>query len=468
MIKTGNTLSFNDVGCFKPFSTGICVKKTGLKIKSIESESIFSQTGIRRGDIITAVNGDEIEDELDFRFFTADYHLDVQYQRNGESRTCSILRPEGVPSGVTFYENPINRCRNRCIFCFIDQMPPGLRSGLYIKDEDVKHSFVNGNYVTMTSLKQSDLEKTVRLGISPLFVSVHATDQQVRTQMLGIKKAPLVLEQLKFLTEHGIMIHTQIVVCPGYNDGEFLKNTIKDLFKLGESIRSIAVVPVGITRFRKSPLKMVERELAVEILAMATDISERMQRTDGFRRLFCADELYIKARRKIPSYSYYEDFPQIGNGVGLIRMQLENWSLVKKSVLANTMKIISKKKVLLLCSVSAFAYIQKIVEEIMVLSKELLIEVVAVQNEFFGATTVTVAGLLTAKDVLRILKMKKGSYDYACLPSVMFNGAGVTIDGYSLDRIIKNCGMKVQCAEYVSELFTSGKHSRSKNRVCNC
>lgn len=452
---------------FETFSTGICVKKPGLKIKSIESESIFSQTDIRRGDIVVAVNGDEIEDELDFRFFTADYHLDIIYQRNGESRTCSIMRPEGVPTGVAFYENPIGRCRNRCIFCFIDQMPPGLRQGLYIKDEDIKHSFVNGNYVTMTSLKQSDLEKTVRLGISPLFVSVHATDQQVRTQMLGVKKAPQVLEQLKFLTKYGIMIHTQIVVCPGYNDGEVLKNTIQDLFNLGESIRSIAVVPVGITKFRKNPLKMVERENAVEILSITTDISERMKNTDGFRRLFCADELYIKAGQKIPSYSHYEDFPQMGNGVGLIRMQLENWRLAKKSVQAGTRKFVTKKKVLLLCSVSASTFIRKIVEEIMAISKELLIEVAAVENDFFGAT-VTVAGLLTAKDVLRILKTKKGKYDYTCLPSVMFNGAGVTIDGYSLDRIMKNCGMKIRCAEYVSDLFTLENHSRKKDRVCNC
>jgi putative radical SAM enzyme (TIGR03279 family) len=443
------------------------VKKNGLKIKTIDSDSIFSKTDLRRGDIVLSVNGEEIEDELDFRFFTAEYYLDIIYLRKGESKICSIMRPEGVPTGVTFYENPISRCRNRCIFCFIDQMPPGLRNGLYIKDEDVKHSFVNGNYVTMTSLKQSDLEKTVRLGISPLFVSVHATDQQVRTRMLGIKKAPQVLEQLKFLTEHGIMIHTQIVICPGYNDGEVLRNTIEDLFNLGESIRSIAVVPVGITKFRKNPLKTVERENAVEILSLATDISERMKNTDGFRRLFCADELYIKAGQKIPSYSYYEDFPQMGNGVGLIRTQLENWRLEKKMVKAGSRKIITKKKVLLLCSVSACTFIGKIVEEIMALSKDLLIEVMAVENDFFG-TTVTVAGLLTAKDVLRVLKNKNEKYDYACLPSVMFNGAGVTIDGYSLDRIMKNCGMKVRCAEFVSDLFTSKNYSGKKDRICNC
>jgi putative radical SAM enzyme (TIGR03279 family) len=444
------------LGVFETISNGICMKNPGLKIKSIESQSILSETDMRRGDYIVAVNGEEIEDELDFRFFTAEYYLDVVYQRNGVVKTCSITRQEGVPTGVNFYESPINRCRNRCIFCFIDQMPPGLRNGLYIKDEDVKHSFINGNYVTMTGLKQSDLEKTVRLGISPLFVSVHATDQQVRTQMLGVKKAPQVLEQLKFLTEHGIMIHTQIVICPGYNDGEVLKNTILDLFDLGESIRSIAVVPVGITKFRKNPLKMVERENAVEILSVATQISETKKNTDGYRRLFCADELYIKARQKIPSYSHYEDFPQMGNGVGLIRLQLENWRLEKKMIQSGTRKLITKKKVLLLCSVSASTFIRKIVDEIMALSKDLLIDVEAVENDFFG-TTVTVAGLLTAKDVLRILKTRNEKYDYACLPSVMFNGAGVTIDGYSLDRIMKNCGMIVRCSEYISDLFTLTK-----------
>ncbi|HEX2956366.1 MAG TPA: DUF512 domain-containing protein [Chitinispirillaceae bacterium] len=443
------------------------MKRSGLKIKSIDFESIFSQTGIRKGDIVVAVNGEEIDDELDFRFFTAEEHLEIICLRNGVQRNTTIIRPEGVPTGVTFYENPIHRCRNRCVFCFIDQMPPGLRKGLYIKDEDVKHSFINGNYVTLTSLSQTDLQKTVRLGISPLYVSVHATDQQVRIQMLGNKKAPPVLEQLKFLTDNGMMIHTQIVVCPGYNDGEVLKNTIEDLFGLGESIRSIAVVPVGITRFRKNPLKMVERENAVNILSLATDISERMKMVNGFRRLFCADELFIKAEEQIPSLSYYEEFPQIGNGVGLIRMQLENWRIVKKKLKTGSEKIITKKRVLLLCSVSACDYINKIVKELMMLSQDLVIDVVAVENEFFG-TTVTVAGLLAARDVLAILKKKKGIYDYACLPSVMFNRAGVTIDGYSLDRIIKNCGMKVRCGEYVSDLFSSKNHSGKKDKVCNC
>jgi putative radical SAM enzyme (TIGR03279 family) len=432
------------------------VKKNGLKIKTISADSVFYQTGMQRGDSVISVNGETIEDELDFRFFTAENHLEVEFLHNGNHQRCSLVRPDGVPTGVEFYENPINRCRNRCIFCFIDQMPPGLRKSLYIKDEDVKHSFVNGNYVTMTSLTRSDLEKTVQLGISPLFISVHATDHSVRTLMLGNKKAPPVLSQLKFLTENGIMLHTQIVVCPGYNDGEVLEKTISDILELGQCVRSVAVVPVGITRFRKNPLRMVDSESAKSIISIASEIDDKYVQREGFRRLFCADELYIKARKKIPPHRYYEDFPQKENGVGLIRMQFENWRSCRRELQSGKRRIIKKQRVLVVCSISAFQYIKDIISEIMSLSDDLLIDITAVENSFFG-TTVTVAGLLTAKDVLPALKKQTGNYNFACLPSVMFNVSGTTIDGYSIDRMMKMCGMKIKCAEYISDLFSIKK-----------
>jgi putative radical SAM enzyme (TIGR03279 family) len=432
------------------------VKRNSLKIKTVAASSIFYHSGMRKGDIITAVNGEQIEDELDFRFFSADSYLEISYLRHEEKRDCSLLRPEGVPSGIEFYESPINRCRNRCIFCFIDQMPPGLRKGLYIKDEDVKHSFVNGNYVTMSSLTKSDLEKTVRLGISPLYISVHVTDHHLRNLMLGNRKAPPVLQQMKFLSEHGIMMHTQIVVCPGYNDGGVLKKTISDLLELGECICSIAVVPVGITRFRKETLRMVDAENARSIISMVTEISDQKKLVDGFRRLFCADELYIKAGLKIPVSRYYEDYPQIENGVGLIRMQLENWRGCRNQLRSGIRKFIKNRRVLLLSSFSAYTCISKIVSEITTLNPELEIDLVAVENRYFG-TTVTVAGLLTAKDVLPVLSENAEKYDFGCLPSAMFNGSGSTLDGYSADRLARVSGMKIRYGEYIGDLFTTKK-----------
>jgi putative radical SAM enzyme (TIGR03279 family) len=335
-------------------------------------------------------------------------------------------------------------------------MPPGLRKGLYIKDEDVKHSFINGNYVTLSSLTNIDLEKVVRLGISPLYVSVHVTDPVIRNQMLGNKKAPPVMPQLQFLSDHGIQLHTQIVLCPGFNDGDVLRNTIRDLRSLGDTLRSIAVVPVGITRFRKTPLQGVDTENARQICTMVGAISDKMTSSDGFRKLFCADELFIRAGLSIPSRRYYEEYPQIENGVGLIRMLCEDWKKCKRQLASRKLVQLRKKTFLIVTSVSAFSYINKIIKEAADVIPGLSVEVVPVINTFFG-NSVTVAGLLTARDVIPVLKKYRGNFTYAILPSVMFNYAGSTLDGYSTERIGKESGVKVKTAEMMSDIFIDGE-----------
>ena len=422
----------------------------GAKIREIHAGSPFYNSGLRRGDLVLEINGSEISDELDFRFFAADSFLNVVLMRGGRKLRFQVERKEGDFLGLDFYENPINRCCNRCIFCFIDQMPPGLRKGLYIKDEDFKHSFLNGNYVTLSGAKKKDLEKLAYLGISPLYISVHATDTEVRNRLLGNRRAAPILDQLGFLKEMGISFHTQIVVCRGYNDGSVLNKTVEDLLALGHSLLSIAVVPVGLTKFRKFPLTGFDSPSAASICREIQLLSDRHAEIDGTRKLFLADEFFIKGGMRIPGRNYYGDYPQIENGVGLVRQLLEEWKKVKKAVSSRRS---SGKNRLVLTSVSAFPFLEKIIREAGERQSR-SIRLVPVVNHYMGET-VTVAGLLCAKDIIRAVKeadpeRRAGT---VVLPEVMFNYAGYTLDGFSSSRISRMLMREVRVANGLMDMF---------------
>lgn len=426
----------------------------GLKIRGLSKDCFLYEAGLRTDDRILSVNGQDVTDELDFHFYAAEQFLEIELFRKGRIGVIELERPFGSSLEVDFFEKPINRCTNRCIFCFIDQMPPGLRSSLYIKDEDYKHSFLNGNYVTLSSTTDQDLERIVSIGLSPLFISVHATDPNVRAAMLRNRRAPDIRKQLQFLKENGICFHTQIVVCPGYNDGEVLERTVEDLFGYGDSLFSIAVVPVGLTRFRKESLSAVDRHNAVSICEKMSTISELHARKDGVRRLFLADELYIRAGLPIPPVSYYEDYPQIENGVGLVRQLLKSVSSLKRKLKECAQECsIVKGTVLVLTGMSAYSYINSAVSELGCFS-EAEYRVIGVQNKFFG-DSVTVAGLLTASDVIRAVRKNaaEGIVAEVVLPSVMFNHNGYTLDGFSPERISRKIGLPVRVAGSMEEVI---------------
>jgi putative radical SAM enzyme (TIGR03279 family) len=432
----------------------------GLKVKKLSVSSPFFQSGMKKGDIIESINDQVISDELDFHFFSADSVFEVQVVRNSQTKKLVIYRTEGSFSEIEFYENPINCCRNKCVFCFIDQMPKGLRRGLYIKDEDFKHSFLNGNYVTLSGAKPADLQKIALIGLSPLYISVHATDSEIRKKMLGNMRAPDIMEQLQFLRDNGIAFHTQIVVCPGFNDGDVLHRTILDLFSFSESLLSIAVVPVGLTDFRKIPLQPVTKDIAQNVCTEMMELSDKQLTPDGLRRLFIADEFFVKADLPLPPKKYYEDYPQIENGIGLLRQLLEEWKQYKKEFKAQTFAPVKKRKnYLVITSKSAYPFLKKIITEAQVSQPAYHIEftLVAVTNRYFGEM-VTVAGLLTASDVTRVIKaeMRQKKYETVILPRIMFNYAGFTLDGYSPQRISLNIGTPVKIAGAVQELFTGG------------
>ncbi len=427
--------------------------KDGLKIRKLNPDSFLFQMGLRPGDRILAVNGQDVIDELDFYFYAAESYLELEVERRGRLGIFELERPMGCSMEVDFHEKPINKCTNRCIFCFIDQMPKGLRSSLYIKDEDFKHSFLNGNYVTLSSATQQDLERIVHIGLSPLFISVHATDPAVRAKMLRNRKAPSILEQLKYLSDHAICFHTQIVVCPGFNDGEILLQTINDLLKFGKSLLSIAVVPVGLTRFRKEKLLPVSESKAVEICDQVSLVSDLHAKQDGMRRIFLADEFFIRAGKPIPPVSYYEEYPQIENGVGLIRLFLQSQVRLKRKLLSSRGKVDKNgARNLVVTASSAFPFIKRAVEQ---LSSLLMAdyETVCVQNRYFG-TSVTVAGLLTASDVITAVRerLRNCHCSAVFLPCVMFNHNGSTLDGYSAERISRLLKLPVKVVSSLEEV----------------
>lgn len=429
-----------------------------MLVRSVSRHSPFYRAGLRRGDRVVAINGECIKSELDFRFFAAEERLYIDAVREGEPSVIEVKRVEGAVSGVTLAEQPIRRCVNRCIFCFIDQLPRGLRRSLYIKDEDVRLSLLNGNYITLSAFRKRDLEPIVRIGLSPLYISVHATDRELRRRMLGNRKIPDIMEQLAFLALHGIRFHTQIVVCPSYNDGKALERTVGDLLTFKEAVRSIAVVPVGLTRFRTFPLPPVNHGVAENVCRQIARISDRAVKRDGFRRVFLADEFFIKARLPIPEASYYGEYPQIENGVGLIRRLLDSWQQVKDTLRRRRSSNCGKfhKKRLLVTSVSAAYFVASIIDEMTALRPALRIEIVPVRNRFFGET-VTVAGLLTASDIIRQVKtiLKGAQYDEVVLPGVIFNYAGYTLDGFSPGRIGKTLGIPVRSTQSLEELIVS-------------
>lgn len=426
-----------------------------LRIKNLSPQSELYRSGLRHKDEIVSINNESIDDQLDFHFAAATSILEIEYLRNGKPQVTTVIREPGYTLEVDFYEQEIHLCRNRCIFCFIDQMPKGLRKSLYIKDEDFKYSFLNGNYVTLSGATQEDLDKVIRIGLSPLYISVHATDTKIRNSMLRNSKAPSILDQLTYLSKNRIAFHTQIVVCKGYNDNKVLLQTIQDLLKFKSNLLSVAVVPVGLTKFRKFHLEPIQESDAISIYEKITPLSEKQTLKDGMRKIFLADEIFLKAKKEIPTKSYYENYPQIENGVGLIRQLLDEWTKVKRGLqkeVTSGIKIRNQKPLLLITSQSAFPYLDSIAKY---LNKKFITQITClpIKNNFFGET-VTVAGLISASD---IIDQVIGSTIYESihgiiLPHVLFNYRGFTLDGYSKERLENRLRRKVYVIEYLQEI----------------
>lgn len=372
-------------------------------IVKVEKESIADEVGIEAGDQLIGINDKEIKDILDYLFYRADEYIELKIEKeNGELWVYEIEKEYDQSLGLEF-ENPIldqpNQCKNKCIFCFVDQLPNDMRKTLYFKDDDSRLSFLKGNFITLTNLSEEDLNKIIRLRISPINVSVHTTTPELRVEMLKNPDAKNILKDLKRLTDNGITVNGQIVLCPGYNDGEALKQTIEDLFKLGPNFHSLAVVPVGLTKFRENltALAPVNRAKAIETIEIIEQYQKEFLKKRNRRFVFAADEIYLKAGKALPRLEAYEDFPQIENGVGLTRKfnteVFNHLGVVKGNY---------EGEVSLITGVSAYDNLKFLSEKIMEQYPSVAIDVIKVKNKFFGSK-ITVAGLLTGRDLINQL-----------------------------------------------------------------
>ena len=421
-----------------------------ISVRDIEGSSLAARAGFRRGDRILAVNGEEIRDLIDFQVHSADSQLLFEVEREGEIYAVEIDRVHGENMGIHFEEMRLRRCNNKCVFCFLHQMPKGLRRSLYFEDDDYRLSFLHGSYVTLTNMREKDLQRIIEQRLSPQFISVHATDPSLRQQMLGRRQPTVpILDRIRLLAGHRIEMHAQVVICPGINDGSHLERTVRDLAEFYPDVRSLALVPVGLTRFRSHlpSLRSVTPELAVDYLEAAESWGSRFVEELGERFIYAADELFLLAGRPPPQAGDYDSFPQIENGIGMVRTFLDRWERGKRNLggLANlSAGRGTSVRMALVTGTLAARFLAPVVDELreLALPKAAL---VPVENDFFG-TGITVSGLLTGKDIIAALK---GSpHDLAVLPPNCINGDGLTIDEMTVADLQTAAGIPVSVGEY--------------------
>jgi len=408
-----------------------------LKIISVDPTGLASRYGIKAGDSILKINGHSIEDYFDLEYYASDYQLDVRLKdAGGAERKLSILRNSFLPLGWEPQQHPIRRCHNHCVFCFIDQMPPGLRSSLYVKDDDFLFSRDYGNYITLTNLSETDLKRVIRQHISPLYISVHSTDSKLRQKMMGYKTSFDIMAVLKRLSKAGISFHTQIVCVPGINDGEELARTVEDLLNPRLNTLSIGVVPVGLTRFRQGlpELRPFQKASALTLLKRLDDL----RGLPGGEILYAADEFYVLSGRRLPAPCYYGDYPQAENGIGLLSLLRSGFSRRRQAFIRELES--HAGSYLLLHSRAGAREIGRIVKRLGPGLDASSLQAKEIRNHFMGPH-ISVSGLLTAEDVCRQHDSQKGQI--LILPGNMFNEDGLTLDGISAGELKHKLGREL-------------------------
>ena len=409
-----------------------------LEIARVLPGSLGLKIGLEPGDRIVSVNNSEIHDVIDFKYFSSDERIAlVARKASGRLLRSVVTKMPDDDLGLEFVPFRIKKCRNNCLFCFVDQMPKGCRQSLSIKDDDFRASFLHGNYITLGNLTEQDWERIFNQRLSPLYISVHATDTALRASLLRNRRAPDIMTALRRLAAGGIKMHTQIVLCPGINDGAHLVKTIEDLSGLYPAVSSIAAVPVGLTSHRKKlfPLKPYTPRQARGVLEIITRLEKKYKKQFGTRLVFASDEFYIKAKEPIPPVSFYEDFPQIENGVGMTA------EFIRDAARTRLPAKIRPVAATVVTGVSFSRKLRGIVKRFDDVNGA-VVKLVTVKNRFFGPL-VTVAGLLTGRDVLHALKGRKLGSMLMIPSNALKEDEGLFLDGMSLDQVERALKVKV-------------------------
>lgn len=419
----------------------------GVVIENVTPDSIADKAGIKKGDKIISINGNYLKDIIDLMVHYNEQSSHLLIIRDKKKITLTIQpQIEGLGSlGITFKPFKIMTCKNNCIFCFVLQLPKGLRKTLYLKDEDYRMSFLFGNYITCTNLSDEDKKRIVAQRLSPLYISVHCTDTDIRNKMLGNPKAGNILKDICFFAENRIQMHTQIVLCPGYNDNEHLSKTISDLVRFYPHVSSVAVVPVGLTSHRKKQLKPVEKDDARNAIEIINRYQRRLKKKYGERIVFASDELFIKSETPFPSVEHYDDLPQIENGVGMVPAFLQQ---AKKSRLKD-LKINAKGRFITFTGTSFYPYLSRFADSLR--KSGININIFPIENSFFG-DSITVAGLLTGRDIIKSLSYVVEKNDILLIPDVVTKeGENVLLDDVSIADIEEVLGVKTFLIESTAE-----------------
>lgn len=419
-----------------------------VRIHKVIPGSIAAKKHLEPGDSIERINGNSIVDVLDYDFYAADAKLRIEVcKSSGKREMLTVRKEEYADLGLEFETYLIDQqrsCRNNCIFCFVDQMPPGMRESLYFKDDDDRLSFLFGNYVTLTNIKEEEIDRIIKMHISPINISVHTTNPELRCQMMKNRFAGQSLAYLKKLADAGIRLNCQLVLCPGINDGEELTRSLQDLAALWPAVQSIACVPVGLTKFREGlpPLAHYTPETAAAAIDHIQAFSEDFFAKNGTRLAYPADEFFIKAGRPFPPDEYYEDFSQLENGVGMIALQRQEF----EAALRFFDPPANPRHITIATGMAAQPFLQELVDVLQKKWHTLRCDVVAIQNDFFGHS-ITVAGLVTGRDLLNQLSGRELG-DELLLPACMLrHEQDRFLDDVTLEEVTERLGVKITLCE---------------------
>ncbi len=412
-------------------------------VKSVAPGSPAERAGIRPGDRLAAVNGSKITDVLDYMYYAYDEESVFTLERDGRTFDVAVEKEPGQDAGLDFEEylmDGMRSCANNCVFCFVDQMPPGMRETLYFKDDDVRLSFLTGSYLTLTNMGEREVQRVIDLKISPINVSVHTMDPELRRLMLGNKNAGRGIEIMKRFARAGIEMNCQIVCCPGLNDGKELDRTMRRLARLAPHVRSCSVIPVGLTRFREGlyPLKPFDKELAAKTVAQVEKFGEKCLKRHGSRIFFCSDEMYIKAGLPIPPEEFYEGYPQLENGVGMLRLLHAEF----EEALEGAEGPAKGTRATIATGVSAAVTLRSLRDLAKAKYPNINVDIIPIVNDFFGHT-IDVAGLITGRDLIAQLRDRDLGERVYITNRMLRDGQGVFLDDVTLQDAENALGVPV-------------------------